>query len=332
MNNTNKNKKNLVLGFVKTYEFEQIKPFVISLKNTGYQGDICLVYCDLSQRTIDLLQEQGVQMYPFKEFYINLPYYIGQGGKLKQNKKIYPYLLLNIYPFNRLYTWLLRGASKLAKENEDLIKAHVAQYFLNVPSCNRYAIYYLYLSKYGEKYANVMLSDVRDVVFQGDPFDFEFEDGSLNCFLEEGEKTIGDSEGNAQWIREGFGEDALPKIADKSISCSGTTIGSIDAIMAYLKAMIDAFVQLKYHSWGIDQGVHNYIIYQGLVKKVKFYNNFRGPILTMHYTNEEKLQFDSNGYLRNDDGSPIKVLHQYDRLSPEVRNKIAVYRKSECTV
>lgn len=331
MNNTN-SQKNLVLGFVKTYQFEQIKPFVASLKNTGYQGDICFVYCDLSQRTIDLLQEQGVQMYPFKELYLNLPFYIGQGGKLKKNKKIYPYLLLNIYPVNRLYTWLLRGVSNLSKENEYLIKSLVAQYFLNVPSCNRYAIYYLYLSKYGHKYANVMLSDVRDVVFQGDPFDFDFEDGSLNCFLEEGEKTIGESEGNAQWIREGFGEDALGKIADKSISCSGTTIGSIDSIMAYIKAMIDSFVQLKYHSWGIDQGVHNYIIYQGLVKNVKFYKNFSGPILTMHYTNEEKLQFDSNGYLKNEDGSPINVLHQYDRLSPEARNKIAVCRESECSV
>lgn len=332
MNNSNNNKKNLVLGFVKTYEFEQIKPFVVSLKNTGYQGDICLVYSDLSKRTTDLLQEHGVQLYPFKELYVNLPFYIGQGGKLKQNKKIYPYLLLNIYPLNRLYTWLLSGASSLAKENEYLIKSLVAQYFLNVPSCNRYAIYYLYLSKYGEKYSNVMLSDVRDVVFQRDPFDFEFEDGSLNCFLEEGEKTIGSSEGNAQWIREGFGNNALGNIADKSISCSGTTIGSIDSIMAYLKAMINSFVQLKYHSWGIDQGVHNYIIYQGLVKNVKFYQNYRGPVLTMHYTNEEKLPFDSNGFLRNEDGSVINVLHQYDRLSPEIRNKMAVYRESGCTV
>ena len=331
MNNTN-SQKNLVLGFVKTYQFEQIKPFVTSLKNTGYQGDITFVYCDLTQRTVDLLQAQGVQMYPFKELYLNLPFYIGQGGNLKRNKKIYPYFLLNIYPVNRLYTWLLRGVSNLSKENEYSIKSLVAQYFLNVPSCNRYAIYYLYLSKYGHKYANVMLSDVRDVVFQGDPFDFHFEDGSLNCFLEEGEKTIGESEGNAQWIREGFGEDALAKIADKSISCSGTTIGSIDSIMAYLKAMIDSFVQLKYHSWGIDQGVHNYIIYQGLVKNVKFYQNFSGPILTMHYTNEEKLRFDSNGYLRNEDGSAINVLHQYDRLSPETRNKIAVCRESAYSV
>lgn len=34
-------------------------------------------------------------------------------------------------------------------------------------------------------------------------------------------------------------------------------------------------------------------------------------------------------FIINDDGSVINILHQYDRYSSEVKNKMVVYRESE---
>ena len=52
------------------------------------------------------------------------------------------------------------------------------------PNCSRYVMYYLYLLKNKQKYSKIMLADVRDVIFQLNPFDFDF-NKKLYFFLEE---------------------------------------------------------------------------------------------------------------------------------------------------
>ncbi len=164
---------------------------------------------------------------------------------------------------------------------------------------SRYLLYYLYLYEHGKNYSNVMLTDVRDVLFQRDPFDFEF-DNCLSCFLEDKEKTLSSCSTNSRWLRKGFGNYVLREIGNQMISCAGTTIGTRPSIMLYLEAMIDCLVNLRVHDWGIDQGVHNYILYKGLVKNVRFYENHQGPVLTMMYVNENQLRFNSSGFVIND--------------------------------
>ncbi len=332
MTSSNSSEKNLILGLVKGYNFEQIKPFLVSLKKSGYQGDIGFVVSELSPLTLAALQDYAVNLYPFKEINFIVPF-LTKSGKIEIRALPLYKLLTKAYFLNRInYLWsnlLVKILGALSPEKEFIIKSNITKRFVNT-SCVRYPLYYLYLSRYGQNYSKIMLTDVRDVLFQRNPFDFEFEDG-LCCFLEDEGQTIGSSEGNMAWLRQGFGDRIISQIADKGISCSGTTIGSHASIMRYLEAMVNTLLKLKAHPWGIDQGVHNYILYQGLVKNVKFYKNFQGPILTIHYLNDETLRFDKQGFLINEDGSIINVLHQYDRLKPEIKNKMLVYRDSECT-
>lgn len=333
MNSSKISTNNLVLGLVKGYEFEQIKPFLVSLRNCGYQGDICLLVSKLSPATQQALQQYAEQhrliLHPFQDRpLLSFPYKIK--NKNLVFKEIYRHELL-FYPLTKLYAQLVNTAASQNKENSYLLKCHISKFFLNVMAI-RYPLYYLYLFTHGKSYANVMLTDVRDVLFQADPFDFAFDFDGLCCFLEDEEKTIGSCGFNSNWILTGFGEDALHQVGHQKITCAGTTIGTYSAVMNYLEIMVDYLIKLKAQCMGIDQGVHNYVIRKGLINNVRFYENHYSPVLTMHHTDKDKIRFNGDGYVINEDGSVINVLHQYDRQSSEIRNKMLVYRKSGCIV
>ena len=178
--------------------------------------------------------------------------------------------------------------------------------------CVRYPLYYLYLSEHRGKYDKVLLADVRDVLFQRDPFDFEWK-AELNCFLEDDRQLIKDCPYNSNWLRNGFGEETLNALGDNVTSCSGVTVGTYDAIMHYLELMIDEMVRLKSHPAGIDQGVHNYLIYKGKLNGARLFPNGSGPILTMGKTVDLPTPIDKEGMALNNDGTVVNVLHQYDR-------------------
>jgi len=320
--------KNLILGTIKGYEFNQIKPFLISLKNSGYSGDICLLASEISPKTIEALHQYGVNLYFFNEFSFSLPL-LCKKGHWQFNKKIPIHRLFDLDIYRKFARFAFNIPTLFGdNKNKYLIQSRIAHRFLFVMS-SRYLLYYLYLSEYGKNYSKIMLTDVRDVLFQRNPFDFDFDD-CLCCFLEDKGKTISECWVHTEWIGQGFGDSALREIGDRMISCAGTTIGTRDYIMLYLEAMIAYLLKLQYHpSSGVDQGVHNYIIHKGLIKNVRFFENHYGPILTMMSVKENQLCFNNSGFLINEDGSVINVLHQYDRHSPEVKNQMVVYRESE---
>jgi hypothetical protein len=52
--------KNLVIGYCARQSFNQLAPFIASLRHTTFAGDICLVIEDLAGQTVDRLRAQGV--------------------------------------------------------------------------------------------------------------------------------------------------------------------------------------------------------------------------------------------------------------------------------
>jgi hypothetical protein len=105
-----KHGKNLILGAVKGYEFEQIKPFLISLINSGFEGDVCFLSANLSPKTTEALQEYGVHLYSFKELYFYFPF-IDKNGRFILNRKIPIHYLLNFSPLKRLYSFLINSST-----------------------------------------------------------------------------------------------------------------------------------------------------------------------------------------------------------------------------
>jgi hypothetical protein len=110
MDNNQHTQKNLILGAVKGYEFEQIKPFLTSLKNSGFKGDVCFVAANLSPETTEALQEYGVHLYAFKELYFYFPF-LDKNGRFTLNRKIPIHYLLNLPPLKGLYSFFLNSST-----------------------------------------------------------------------------------------------------------------------------------------------------------------------------------------------------------------------------
>lgn len=302
--------KNLVMGLVKGYTFEQIYPFVASLRGTDYAGHICLFYSDLDASTVNSLREFDVELVPFTMGTVNLGFRRLYVFSLLQ--RIYDSPLSLLFPLHRLFAGLVNFAASRSKNGEEYVaKCRLAVKAFNV-YCVRFPLYYLYLAQNRGRYAKIMLTDVRDVIFQRDPFEFEF-GTELSVFLEDDRQKMKDCPYNSRWLETGFGKDVLREIGNEIPSCSGTTIGGYHAIVEYLELMIDQMLRLKAHPSGMDQGVHNYLLYTQQLKNVRIFQNRLGPVFTLGKTVDLPTLFDEEGYVLNKDGTVAHVLHQYDR-------------------
>lgn len=180
----------------------------------------------------------------------------------------------------------------------------------------RFLLAYAFLKAHEGEYEYVMLTDVRDVIFQKDPFDFPIGD-SLCCFSES--EQIIHSPINVAWITEGFGGKTVEQIGRNTIVCSGTIIGSTARVLEFLDIFLDTAAQHfktlpegKKNSGGIDQGFFNYLVRTGAMPFSRVFQNDDGPVLTLGY--KTSVDFDSKTKtVRNAKGAIPNVVHQYDR-------------------
>jgi len=175
----------------------------------------------------------------------------------------------------------------------------------------RYSIFSSILQQYDVE--RVFISDVRDVVFQNDPFintniDYDVE------FFEEPEK-IRNCKCNGGWIMSLYGPSEMSYIGDKNIICSGTTIGSKNGMLNYFDIMskeILSFsnrgIQIK---GGEDQPIHNHLIRHGAFNNYIVYNNCDNAVATLDH--QKEFMFDSDGKLVDNLNRVIPVVHQWDR-------------------
>ncbi len=216
-------------------------------------------------------------------------------------------------------------------DNEIKTKEFLKEHNINYLICDKTYVknasvnntrYYKYL-EFLEKnyYNNIFITDVRDVIFQENPFNFIKNNKFLYFFEEDRSECLGNNTYNDAWIISAFGESKLNELKNKPIICSGITFGSYDNILHYLIKMINILNVLKiqnpnaYKVLGIDQGIHNYIAY----KENKSFKGFEikelGDIVaTIGITsqnNPDSITIKNNLiYLNN---KLATVVHQYDR-------------------
>lgn len=253
---------NLVLGAIKGLKFEDLKPFLYSLFQSGFDGKVVFYVRQASQPTCKALDDLGVEIITVNE----------------QNT-------FTAAPINSL----------------------------------RYFVFEQYLADLAELPDKILLADVRDVVFQRDPFEIDLGDG-LCCFLESEDMRLGTCVANSGWLACAYGKEVLGRIGQHKISCSGTTIGTGAAVRNYLAAMtaglraIDERTPNIFHVIaGIDQCVHNYLLYTDALPGTRLYSNETGPIATLNYVNPADFRIDELGQLVNRNDTPYHVIHQYDR-------------------
>lgn len=56
----------LVIGAMTKYNYEQIEPWIVSLKRTGYDGKIALILYNVDKDTVNKLQSMGITLFAFQ--------------------------------------------------------------------------------------------------------------------------------------------------------------------------------------------------------------------------------------------------------------------------
>lgn len=180
----------------------------------------------------------------------------------------------------------------------------------------RHFLYYNYLLKHGTIFRNVLLTDVKDVVFQRDPFAFAVGD-RIHVAMENPDIPVGSCPWTSQWILAGYPPEVLERLQDEEMSCAGTTLAPVPRMMRYLELMLAEIARMKDAYECADQAAHNLLLHEGKLEPANRLRNFEGPILTVG--TEPRYELNDDKELVNHDGSAIAVVHQYDRHPELVR-------------
>ena len=215
----------------------------------------------------------------------------------------------------------LRVGRYLKSRGVDVIRVFQTRSFSRSVHAKRYAIYLDYLKLRAGHYDQVMMSDVRDVVFQANPF-AGIDSPKCHFYLEGAARTIGTDPTNARWVSGCFTAAEAAALAPHRISCSGITIGGTAEITAYLDRMVAKIGAMPLRIYrtighGYDQAIHNYLVYldpeiPGLVEE----NN--GHIATKALEPREFYRLDDAARIHGPDGRLYPICHQYDRF-PDIR-------------
>lgn len=214
----------------------------------------------------------------------------------------------------------------------------------------RYYAYLELINAFSTSIDNILVSDVRDVFFQDDPFQSSpfgsqyflkpncslllFSEG-LNDISLKGKATLRNTRGNFRWLRNIYGERKARILAQNTVLCSGTTIGTKSAMQYYTRAMLYEGYQClrrnpsKYDgkrghvcSGGADQGFHNFLFWNNLLVNSTALPNARGPVYTIGIFRGKPVR--SLNFDRAADGKilspsqrgaqhPVPIIHQWDR-------------------
>lgn len=176
----------------------------------------------------------------------------------------------------------------------------------------RFFLYRDYLQQQTTAFRRILLTDVRDVIFQADPFSVPWPEG-VCLFQEDSRVSLGRCEHTAHWVQGHLGSDILQELAPWPLLCSGTTIADQAGMLRYLELMT-AWLLPFTPGWrmaGYDQGVHNLLARRGALAPLHIFDN-NGPVLTLGHKREPP-EMDTAGLVLQDSGQPAVLVHQYDR-------------------
>lgn len=175
----------------------------------------------------------------------------------------------------------------------------------------RFLFYLKYLKENAGRYENIMLTDIRDVIFQSNIFE-RIENNKIYFFLEDSSEVFRASKMNYDWCLKANGPEVTNKIIDKNVSCAGIVIGAYQPIMNYL-----FYIQSRLQSrddlrWGIDQGIHNEYVHTVPNSSAMIISNTFPLVFTIYAS--KNFRQNADGYLVNELDEPYSVIHQYDKF------------------
>lgn len=162
----------------------------------------------------------------------------------------------------------------------------------------------------------VLLSDIRDVIFQKDPFSAII-NSKLQVAVED--QIMENCKYNSAWIKMLYGDDYYDSIKKNRIFCSGTILGERTPVVELISFMVE---ELTTHGPRLDMDSNNAVLDQGIFNyycnsypdKVQFHTNYDGMIFTMGYSIASTI-INTSFQFTNSRSEIYPIIHQYDRFN-----------------
>jgi hypothetical protein len=170
----------------------------------------------------------------------------------------------------------------------------------------------------------LLLCDFRDVLFQKNIENYDFDNNTDLYFFLEGINFTQDYNCNTPWLKRLetiFQESFYNEICYNKVICSGTTIGTLNGLSNYLNILCGILTKYKINEV-LDQGIHNYMIYRNKILDVniKLLSNEENLVNTVGC--DVKI-LNENNLIINKNKDVSFVVHQYDRFTKELKEKIS---------
>jgi hypothetical protein len=261
--------KDLIIGAFNNYtDYDVLKPWVQSIKDTGFKGDTVLFAIGTTPELVNKLVEEGVIV-------ISIP----------KNDR----MMIHMQRFIHIYDFLKQ-----------------------------------------KDYRYVVSTDVRDVVFQSNPFDY-LED-KFNLMYAKGILAssevikIQDEEWNRDNILKNFGEYFYNEVKENEVCNVGILAGRSEAIKELCFYLYQ--FSLNRPDWVCDQAAYNVLLGTRLWSSHTHETKLKDAwAVNAHVTNKpdlvEKLKpylleeaptMNEDGLIVNSSGKPFVIVHQYDRV------------------
>lgn len=301
------------MGAAIGLSLQQVTPFLKSLRNAGYRGDVVLFVDQRLDRELrGTAIAQGLATIRARQW---LPFKLNLVGRPNAMRLLWTPLQMVLWG---ILTMLRR--LPLTEVTRTRLSLPVA-FLYYTPMEARFLRFEQFLA--ASRYGRVLITDVRDVVFQSDPFAHLPREG-LAVSIESEDYTVGSEPHNAMWIERVYGRGMLARIGDQRVSCVGVTYGDREAITAYLRRFNQELMALGPKALGMggaDTAIHNVILRTHQLGEPHLLEPLQSPVATLNGIPESSACLSPEGHLLNRDGSEPSVLHQYDRL-PGLRDHL----------
>ena len=179
-------------------------------------------------------------------------------------------------------------------------------YFCGLQS-QRYSIYRDWL--YEQSCSEVIICDIRDVVFQTNPFSKPIQNLEIAV---EPMIRVQPGEHNHTWLTSAYGKEISDSYIGNRVSCSGVSAGPKNQLLSYFDLMSSEITRLRGFVGPIDQAVHNHLWYTGQLCSHVALENGEARVITLQYEDMDRVT-QLGKHLLFDDTLLVPIIHQYDR-------------------
>lgn len=176
-------------------------------------------------------------------------------------------------------------------------------------SSSRLFLYNEFLKKYDLSWDTIILTGIRDVLFQLNPSTVPH--NNLDLFFEDESSIIGECPYNRRWILNSYGWERLQLLKQKRVICAEIVVGGNEGMHQFLRSMIDEAEKHSQKGDLEDQAMLNFLHHTGALKiPHTVWQNENSYVYTVGRANPILL---SNHKILNRNLVVPHIIHQYDR-------------------